>query len=207
MRRRRLFALALLGTLGGFLGARAQSTNSGPAAPVAALNEALLTVMHAGKEVPFAQRARVLQPVVERVFDLPLILQNSIGPRWATFSAEVRAQLLDVFTQFTVATWVANFDTFDEDHFEILPDLRRVGSDEVVQTRLVPRSGEVTRLDYVMRRTGDTWKAIDILLDGSISRVAVQRSDFRSLLRGGDASALIASLRGKIVTLSTGAGS
>ena len=28
----------------------------------------------------------------------------------------------------------------------------------------------------------DAWKAVDVLLDGTISRVAVQRSDFRSLL-------------------------
>ncbi len=41
-----------------------------------------------------------------------------------------------------------------------------------------------------------------MLLDGSISRVAVQRSDFRTLLTGGDADALIASLRTKIADLS-----
>jgi phospholipid transport system substrate-binding protein len=62
----------------------------------------------------------------------------------------------------------------------------------------------VTPLDYVMRAEDAGWKAVDILLDGSISRVAVQRSDFRSLLRPGDASALIESLQRKVDQLSAG---
>jgi phospholipid transport system substrate-binding protein len=52
-----------------------------------------------------------------------------------------------------------------------------------------------------MRSTDAGWKAIDVLLDGSISRVAVQRSDFRSLLAGGDPGRLIASLRAKTASL------
>ena len=39
-----------------------------------------------------------------------------------------------------------------------------------------------TPLDYVMRQGEKGRRAVDVLLDGSISRVAVQRSDFRSLL-------------------------
>jgi phospholipid transport system substrate-binding protein len=45
----------------------------------------------------------------------------------------------------------------------------------------------------------------DILLDGTISRVAVQRSDFTSLLSQGSATQLIASLEQKVSTLSAGA--
>ena len=48
-----------------------------------------------------------------------------------------------------------------------------------------------------MRQTDAGWRVVDILLDGTISRVAVQHSDFRALLRNGDATALIASLQRK----------
>jgi phospholipid transport system substrate-binding protein len=68
----------------------------------------------------------------------------------------------------------------------------------------VPTSGDPTRLDYVMRQTARGWRAIDILLDGSISRVAVQRSDFRGLLKGGDPTPLIAMLRKKVTELADG---
>jgi phospholipid transport system substrate-binding protein len=200
LQRRRFLAAALAAP---WLLPRAIRAQPGPAAPIAALNAGLMVVMQDGsKSKSFASRVQTLLPVVQATFDLPLILQSSVGPRWTSFPVDGQAQLLDAFTQFTVATWVANFDAFDGEEFQILPDLRPVGTDQVVQTRIVPRTGDATRLDYVMRQRGNDWKAVDILLDGSISRVAVQRSDFRNLLRGGDPTPLIAVLRDKVAVLS-----
>ena len=56
-----------------------------------------------------------------------------------------------------------------------------------------------------MRQEGSGWKAVDVLADGSISRVAVQRSDFRRLVSRGGAQALIESLNQKTNDLSGGA--
>ena len=61
---------------------------------------------------------------------------------------------------------------------------------EVVQTRIVDGDGEVHRIDYVMRRTAAGWRAQDVLADGTISRVAVQRSDFAAALARGGAAGL-----------------
>ena len=66
------------------------------------------------------------------------------------------------------------------------------------------KSGDPTRLDYVMRNTQAGWRAIDILLNGTISRVAVQRSDFRGLLAAGDPAPLLASLRDRAERLAAG---
>ena len=75
----------------------------------------------------------------------------------------------------------------------------------MVATRIVPAGGEPTRIDYVMRRGPAGWQAVDVLLNGSISQVAVQRSDFRTSVAAGDASALIANLQRKVAELSGGA--
>jgi phospholipid transport system substrate-binding protein len=56
-----------------------------------------------------------------------------------------------------------------------------------------------------MRDDRGTWRAVDVLLEGSIGRVAVQRPDFRRILANGDADALVARLRRKIADLSDGA--
>jgi phospholipid transport system substrate-binding protein len=173
----------------------------GAAAPVEALDNGLLQIMHAGASAPFATRARDLTPIVQQAFDLPQILQESVGPRFAAIPPAQQAELLQAFTTFTVANYVANFDSFSGERFEVLPETRRVGPDTVVQTRIVPTTGQPTRIDYVVR--GD--KIVDILLDGSISRVAVERSDFRSLIGSGDPSPLIAMLRSKAAGLAAGA--
>ena len=67
--------------------------------------------------------------------------------------------------------------------FTVEPQTRPVGNGEqVVCTRITSPSGDSHELDYVMRNTGSVWRVVDVLADGAISRVAVQRSDFRRLL-------------------------
>jgi phospholipid transport system substrate-binding protein len=172
--------------------------------PIVALNAGLLQVMKAGAKVPFTRRFDMLAPVIDHAFDLPGILRATVGQVWAKMSEPERAELLAVFRQYTVASYVANFDDYKGERFEVLPGLRAVGSDQVVATRLVPPNGEPTRLDYVMRQTPAGWRAVDVLLNGTISNVVRQRSDFRSLLTGGSAAPLIASLKKKIADLSGG---
>jgi phospholipid transport system substrate-binding protein len=205
--RRTLFAaIALAGLLPRVLFAQSAA---GPIAPIQALDDALIAVMHAGKATPFAQRMAMLTPVVVKVFDLPTLLQSSVGPaRWGVIPEPQKAELLDAFTLFTVSSYVGNFDSFNGEKFVIAPETRRVGNDMVVATRLMGNAGELAKLDYQMRESGGTWRVVDILLDGSISRVAVTRSDFRAVLAQGtspgDASPLIAMLRSKSANLASG---
>jgi phospholipid transport system substrate-binding protein len=174
-------------------------------APIRALNDALIRVMRAGKSTPFRARFHMLAPTIDRAFDLAGILLVSVGPRWAGIDAAQQTALRGVFRLFTVASYVDNFDSYADEQFEVAPDLRTIGDDQVVSTTLVSTSDDPIRIDYVMRREGVAWKVVDVMLDGTISRVAVQRSDFRGVLTEGGAPALIASLERKVADLSGGA--
>jgi phospholipid transport system substrate-binding protein len=174
--------------------------------PVAELHEALESSMHMGRGVPFQQRFDRLAPVIDRVFNLDAILQTSVGLRWTSLDDAARRSLFTVFRAFTVASYTANFDNDGGEKFDILPQTRGSGSDVIIETKLIATNGEPIRIDYVMRNGGaGGWRIVDVLLDGSISRVAVQRSDFRSLLASGDPNPLIDSLRRKVTDLSGGA--
>jgi phospholipid transport system substrate-binding protein len=183
--------------------ARAQANS--PTAPISALNGSLITIMKAGDQTPFVQRYRTLAPVVDEVFDLSRILRISVGSYWSSLPAPQQQKLLEVFRSFIIATYVANFHSYNGDTSSISAQTRAVGSEQVVSSTLVRPSGDNLRIDYVMGQTSTGWKIQDILLDGTISRVAVQRSDFASLLSDGNASQLIASLEQKVSTLSSGA--
>ena len=173
--------------------------------PVAELNQALESVMRMGRGVPFQQRFDHLATVIDQVFNLEAILQTSVGLRWSTLDEAARRTLFTVFRAFTIASYTANFDKDSGERFEILSQTRASGSDVVVESKLIASNGEPIRIDYVMRGGPGNWRVVDVLLDGSISRVAVQRSDFRSLLASGDPGPLIDSLRKKVTDLSGGA--
>ena len=192
---------ALLGVLLPFT---ALAADPDAAAPITALNAGLVAAMKTGKAAPFPQRYAALLPVVDQAFDMGTILQTVVGPRWAGLPPAQQGQLLDVFRKYTVATYVANFDNYGGERLDTLPDSRSIGADQVVETQIAPSSGTPTRIDYVMRRGSAGWRAVDVYLNGTISQVAVQRSDFRSLISTGDAGPLIASLQRKVADLSHG---
>ena len=172
--------------------------------PVNALIETLLIVMKQGQATPFASRVTTLAPVVDRSFDLDAILRASAGTGFAALDAAQQDALRAAFRDYTIASYVHSFNNFNGQRFEVQPDTRPVANGEqVVRTRIIPTSGESHALDYVVRASGNIWRVVDVLADGNVSRVAVQRSDFRRLLAQGGASALIGSLRAKVQELAT----
>jgi phospholipid transport system substrate-binding protein len=184
----------------------ASGTEEAAVAPIQKLVDALVEIMKLGPTTPFQQRYDILAPAIDRTFDLAAILEESVGPSWSTLPAAQQAMLTDAFRRYTVASYVNSFDDFNGQRFEISPETRAVGNEQVVETKVIPKRGDPHELDYVMRQGSSGWRVVDVLADGSISRVAVQRSDFRRLLSRGGPQALAESLRTKSASLSEGPG-
>ena len=97
----------------------ARAADPGAEAPIVGLNQALIAAMQAGQGTPFAQRFERLAPVVERAFDLPGILQASVGPRWSGLPPAQQARLLEVFRRFTVASYAARFNSYNGERIAV----------------------------------------------------------------------------------------
>ncbi len=176
----------------------ARAATSAAASPIVALDNGLAR-LEKSAATPFAQRYAALAPAVDAAFNLPHLLQAVVGLKWAEFSPADQAALLRVFRAYTICAYVANFNTDAGDQFVVLPEARVIGPNTVVETEIVPKTGDHARVDYVMR-PGDSggWQAIDVLVSGTISQTAVQRSDFRAVLEAGGAPKLIESLTAKV---------
>jgi phospholipid transport system substrate-binding protein len=175
--------------------------DNGAVAPVNQLIDGLTRVMKAGRAVPFSQRFDMLAPVIDETLDLGGILKASVGATWDNLPPDQQATLLKAFRRYTVASYVNGFDE-DNQHFVVNAEPRISGDERIVRTVIVLDTGEEHRLDHVMREGPAGWRIVDILADGAISRVAVQRSDFRQLMRQGGAAALTRNLESKTVELS-----
>lgn len=177
-----------------------------PAAPVEALHAELMTVMRAGQSLGFRERLQHLLPVVEDAFDLPLMTQVSVGSTWRSLDDAERALLVSLFSHFTAASYAANFDDYSGQRFELVATHVRRADRAVVETRLFAEAGgrDPVELHYLLQKTGDDWRVIDVLLKGRISQLAARRSEFASILRRKGASGLAETLREKIDKLSDG---
>jgi phospholipid transport system substrate-binding protein len=202
-----LTAVALLTMPFALEAASAQTADvSDATTPVRRLEGALLAAMKSGRQTPFSQRFATLAPVVDETFDLSAVLQAAIGLGWATLPPDQMASLQAAFRRYTISSYVSNFDDYSGQTFRISPNVRSVGNGRVVvQSYIVPKDDTPKELSYVMKQMPGSWRAVDVLADGSISQVAVQRSDFRSLLVRGGAPALLGSLQRKVSDLSGGA--
>ena len=196
MKRLAVALLALLAAPGVAL-----ADTTGAAASIAGLQKSLTTMEHSSGS--FAAKEAIIAPAIDSAFDLETILKNSVGLRYATIDAAARGKLLATFRTYTLANYVSNFGSGDNT-FTVAPDTRQSGSDVIVQTSIAPPSAAPTRVDYVMRNIGGSYKAVDVLLDGTMSRVAVNRSDFRAAFEQGGASGLEQTLQRKTASLTGG---
>ena len=201
---RRVLLRLMLVTIAVAVGWGRPASASDITAPVEQLHAGLMSIMKAGKTASFRQRYETIAPVIGQIFDLETILRQVVGPRWPSLPADQQAALADAFRRYTIASYVANFDTYSGQSFDTGPVVRPVGNDRVVETRIASAGGKVHALNYVMRQERGGWKVVDVLAEGSISRVASQRSEMRSLLADGGGAELLVSLRQKTAELSGG---
>jgi len=174
-------------------------------AQVSALDNALISAMKsASAGQNFQARYNTLAPVVEQAYDLPEVTKNSVGFLWSTLPAAQQSELIDLFTQFTISSYVSQFNGYNGQTISVLPEEKQLGQKKIVETKLTSADGSGVEIDYVVAGSGNDWKINDVLLNGTISQVAVHASDFASLVKSGDASQLISALQSKIKTLQGG---
>jgi len=120
--------------------ASAGAAVSDPAAlPVETLQDSLLKSMQADQAVSMMQRYRTLEPVIEKVFALPLVTRLAVGPDWATFSPDQQKAAIAAFTRLTIANYAHNFRDFDGQKFEIDDNVVPPGPSQCLKPKLEPQ--------------------------------------------------------------------
>ena len=204
MHKRKLgvLCIALLLALGA-VPERAAALAASPQDNVRGFYDTLLTTMKNGRVLGQSGRYARVAPVVARVFDLPYMTRLAIGSTWETLSPPQQQQLTEAFAHYVSATYADRFDSFSGEQLQVTGE-RPYNQDVIVQTKIVKANGETTALNYMMRQNQGTWQISDVYLDGTISQLATQRSEFHSILRREGVEGLVAALNRKVDLLSKG---
>lgn len=161
--------------------------------PVQSFYDTLLSTMKQGKQLGFKGRYEKLKPVIEQSFDLPGMTRLSVGPVWNTMSPADQQSVTAALSRYTIASYASNFNSFNGEKFVVEPAATDRKADKVVMSKLVTKT-ETIPFNYLMRKNGASWKVIDIYLNGYVSQMAKQRSDFGATVASGGASALVKKL-------------
>ena len=174
-----------------------------PQTNVRGFYDTLLSTMKSGRTLGQGGRYARLAPVVDRVFDVPAMARLAVGPSWATLTPAQQQQLIEAFRHYVAATYADRFDSYSGEQLQVTGE-RPYNTDVIVQTKIVKADGDTTTLDYLMRQNQGSWQISDVFLDGSISQVAIQRSEFHSILRRDGVDGLVMVLNRKVDLLGRG---
>jgi phospholipid transport system substrate-binding protein len=189
------FCLALLLAVGMSAGSAALAAS--PQDSVRSLYETLLTTMKDGRTLRESGRYARLAAVVGQLFDIPEMARLAVGPSWITLSPAQQQQLTDAFGHYISATYADQFDSYSGQRLQVAGE-QAYGAEVIVQTRIVKAAGDSVSLNYLMRKNGGLWQIADVYLDGTISQLATQRSEFYSILRRDGVDGLLIALNRKV---------
>jgi len=207
------FALVLLAALGlGSASAEpaaptgdAATAAAKPSAAIDALHASLLDVMKNAESLGYAGREQKLRTVIPKYFDVDEMARQSLGgPHWKAASEDEKKRYLETFERFMVANYAGRFDGFSGQSFETLGEVPGPRDTVIVKSRLIDPTDKNIDLNYRMHQAGGSWKVIDVYLNGSVSELALRRSEFVSIVKRQNLDALLVALDARIAKLAAG---
>jgi phospholipid transport system substrate-binding protein len=163
------------------------------------LHAAMIDVMKNGPALGYEGRLDKLGPAIASRYDFAFIAEKSVGLAWKDFDATQREQLVDATMRLASATYAARMNDFANERFETLATQAAPQNTMLVRTQIVEGDGKVTSLDYRLHTDASGQpRVIDVFLDGTVSELALRRSEYSSLLKKGGFPALLEALEKKI---------
>ena len=177
---------------------------SPPVAVVETLHAAMVDVMRGAATSTYEQRVAQLQPAIETAFDLDFMARKSLGRSFEALPPEDQKRWIETFRRFMVANYAGRFTGYAGQKFDTLGEEPAAQDTVLVRTRLTDPGADNVDLAYRLRQANGTWRIIDVYLKGTVSELALRRSDFTAILDRQGFPALLANVDSKIEELRAG---
>jgi phospholipid transport system substrate-binding protein len=167
---------------------RAQDDVS-PAAPVERLHAVLLDA--AAEDETARARFERLSPVVAEVFDFTTMSRVAVGSAWAELGDDQRRALEQRFAAYAAANYAENFDDASGLAFRTVEVGEGEGPRVHVLAELTRPTDDPVEFDYLVQRSDDGPRIVNVVVDGTMNELARRRAEFRALLQEGGLTNLL----------------
>jgi phospholipid transport system substrate-binding protein len=167
---------------------------------VRTLYTTLMNSMRNGPSLGARGRYAQIEPVVQRVFDVPYMARLAVGPQWASLTPAQQQQVAYAFTRYIAAIYAERFDNYSGEQLQVIGE-QPSASGTIITTRIVKSNGEPVQINYLVRQSGGGWQIADVYLNGTISELATRRAEFATILSKQGINGLIGTLNAKADSL------
>lgn len=154
---------------------------------------AALAGVAASQPADFDARFEALVAIVDATHDLESIARLTLGLHWNELDELQRAAFIERFRELSIATYASRFGELREDQFEVLEFVEQPRGRQLVRAQLHIADREPLGFDYLLHRTDEGWRIVNIVVDG-VSDLALKRAEYARTMRDGDFDALLALL-------------
>jgi phospholipid transport system substrate-binding protein len=166
--------------------------------PIEALYVVLVDCLENADALGLEGRRAKIAPAVAAGYDLPFMAEKILGRHWRSLSEADRARWTDTFGGLTVATYAERMTGFTGQVFEVLKVEPSQRGTAVVYSQVVTPNETPIAINYRMRPDGESWRIIDVYLNGTVSELALRRSEYAAVLQRDGFEKLVASIDEKI---------
>jgi phospholipid transport system substrate-binding protein len=158
---------------------------------IAAYQAALLDVMQRADALGIQGRAEALDGPVRATFDFDRMARAAAGKAWRSATEAQRATMVDAFAAYSVAVHADRFDGYGGERFVIDGTAPGPAGAVLVHTHIARPDADPVALSYVVApgagedagEDAGGAAVMDVLLKGSISEVALRRSEWADIGR------------------------
>lgn len=165
-------------------------------------NGTLLSLLEGDND--FSGRYAKIEPAIQQTFDLEFMASKVIGRGWKKLTPEQKALWLETFTRLTASNYAGRFVGEKGPKFETLGEEDGSHDTKVVRTKLINPDQDDVELSYRLRETPNGWRVIDCYLDGTVSEIALRRSEYGSVLKREGFDTLVQAVNSKSDQLAKG---
>ncbi len=157
----------------------------------------LLEIMKEAEALGFEGRAKRLQELLPGYIDQDYMAQKALGRKWRKLTDEQQKDLMEAFGVLNVYSYADRFNGYSGEQFETLSSAINEQGDAKVDSQVVLTEGDPVRLLYRMHLVEGRWFVKDVYLNGSVSEMALRRSEYSSILKAEGFDALLVAIWAK----------
>ena len=152
------------------------------------------------------ERDREFRHLLTEGFHLEVIARFVLGRHWRRANEAERTEFGRLFEDYLVAAYARQLGNYAGEKLTVM--VGRPQSDRIalVDSRITRAQGEPVQVQWRLRRDGEGWKIIDVVVEG-VSMAVTYRSEFSAVIssHGGQIAGLLEVLRTKTAGQQAGA--
>jgi|GEM_PF-215718 len=159
---------------------RAQAEES-PRQVIESTTDAVLAVLADSSLTADEKRKRV-EDIASARFDFDTVSKLVLARNWKRLTPEQQTRFVQEFRKHLSMTYGRNVEQYNNERAEVVGERAEPDGDWTVKTRIIrPKGGEPILVDYRLRKFGNQWKVIDVIIERT-SLVANFRSQFQEVV-------------------------